>query len=160
MSCLPGRWWCIGRSPPPCVYKRTGNIDPTLARYWVDVSFLLGWRLIKAGYQVPRELVMSLRDGVLMLAQRLRCWPHIWARLMQYITRQTNRYFIDRKKSHYRLICHSNKRDICTCIYKSVSLLKSYMTIYMLWQTTKIMLSGIAIIKTGYFGNINDYFLK
>ena len=39
--------------------------------------------------------------------------------------RQTDRYFIDRNKSHYRLICHSNKRDICTCIYKNVSLLKS-----------------------------------
>ena len=74
--------------------------------------------------------------------------------------RQTDRYFIDRNKSHYRLICHSDKRDICTCIYKNVSLLKSYMTIYMVWQTTKIMLGGIAIIKTGYFGNINDYFLQ
>ena len=42
----------------------------------------------------------------------------------------TDRYFIDRNKSHYRLICHSNKRDICTCIYKNVSLLKSK-TIYM-----------------------------
>ena len=45
--------------------------------------------------------------------------------------RQTDRYFIDRNKNHYRLICHSNKRDICTCIYKNASLLKSYMTIYM-----------------------------
>ena len=45
-------------------------------------------------------------------------------------TRQTDRYFIDRNKSHYRLICHSNKRDICTCIYKNVSLLKSYESIY------------------------------
>ena len=44
--------------------------------------------------------------------------------------RQTDRYFIDRNKSHYRLICHSNKRDICTCIYKNVSLLKSYESIY------------------------------
>ena len=53
---------------------------------------------------------------------------------MPYFTftdRQTDRYFIDRNKSHYRLICHGNKRDICTCIYKNVSLLKSYMTIYM-----------------------------
>ena len=44
---------------------------------------------------------------------------------------QTDRYLIDRNKRHYRLICHSNKRDICTCIYKNISLLKSYMTIYM-----------------------------
>ena len=72
--------------------------------------------------------------------------------------RQTDRYFIDRNKSHYRLICHSNKRDICKCIYKNVHLLKSYMTIYMI--TTKIMFNGIAIIKTGYFSNTNDYFLK
>ena len=63
----------------------------------------------------------------------------------------SDRYFIDRNKSHYRLICHSNKRDICTCIYKNASLLKSYMAMYMV--TTKIMLNGIAIIKTRYFSN-------
>ena len=75
--------------------------------------------------------------------------------------RQRDRYFIDRNKSHYRLICHSNKRDICTCIYtRMLVLLKSYMIIYMVWQTAIIMLSGIAIIKTGYFGDINGYFLK
>ena len=45
--------------------------------------------------------------------------------------RQADRYFIVRNKSHYRRICHSNKRDICACIYKNVSLLKSYKTIYM-----------------------------
>ena len=44
--------------------------------------------------------------------------------------RQTYRYFIDRNKSHYRLICHSNKIDICKCIYKNVSLLKSYDNIH------------------------------
>ena len=49
-------------------------------------------------------------------------------------------------------------REICTCIYKNVSLLKSNMTIYMV--TTKIMLNGIAIIKTGYYSHTNDYFLK
>ena len=47
--------------------------------------------------------------------------------------RQTDRYFIDRNKSHYRLICHSNKRDICTCIYKNVRLLKSCESIYIVW---------------------------
>ena len=36
-------------------------------------------------------------------------------------TRQTNRYFIDRNKSHYRLIRHSSKRDICTCIWYMVN---------------------------------------
>ena len=45
-------------------------------------------------------------------------------------TRQTAIYFIDRNKSYYRLICHSNKRDICTWIYKNVSLLKSYDNIH------------------------------
>ena len=30
------------------------------------------------------------------------------------LTIQTDRYCIDRNKSHYRLICHSNRRDICT----------------------------------------------
>ena len=44
--------------------------------------------------------------------------------------RQTDRYFIDRNKSHYKLIWHSNKRDICTCIYKNASLLKSYDNIH------------------------------
>ena len=62
------------------------------------------------------------------------------------------------KKSHYRLICHRNERDICTCIYKIVSLLKSYDNIHGMTYTAKIMLSGIAKIKTGYFDNINDYY--
>ena len=61
-------------------------------------------------------------------------------------------------KSHYRLICHRNERDICTCIYKIVSLLKSYDNIHGMTYTTKIMLSGIAKIKTGYFDNVNDYY--
>ena len=73
--------------------------------------------------------------------------------IIRRLGRQTDRYFIDRNKSHYRFICHSNKRNICTCIYKNVILLKSYMTIYIV--TTKIMLNGIAIIKTGYFSNTN-----
>ena len=50
--------------------------------------------------------------------------------LFFFSSRQTDRYFIDRNKSHYRLICHSNKRDIYTCIYKNVSLLKSYDNIH------------------------------
>ena len=62
------------------------------------------------------------------------------------------------KKNHYRLICHRNERDICTCIYKIVSLLKSYDNIHGMTYTAKIMLSGIAKIKTGYFDNINDYY--
>ena len=37
---------------------------------------------------------------------------------------------------------------------------KSYANIYGMTHITKIMLSGIAIISTGYFDNINDYYLK
>ena len=73
------------------------------------------------------------------------------------IDRQTD-ILLTEKKSHYRLICHRNERDICTCIYKIVSLLKSYDNIHGMTYTTKIMLSGIAKIKTGYFDNINDYY--
>ena len=45
-------------------------------------------------------------------------------------------------------------------IYKIVNLLKSYDNMHGMTYTTKIMLSGIAKIKTGYFDNINDYYLK
>ena len=62
--------------------------------------------------------------------------------------RQTD-ILLTKKKSHYRLICHRNERDICTCIYKIVSLLKSYDNIHGMTYTSKIMLSGIAKIKTG-----------
>ena len=65
---------------------------------------------------------------------------------------------VTEKKSHYRLICHRNERYICTCIYKIVNLLKSYDKMHGMTYTTKIMLSGIAKIKTGYFKNINDYY--
>ena len=72
---------------------------------------------------------------------------------MQSTDRQTG--ILLTEKSHYRLICHKNGRDICTCIYKIVNLLKSHDNIHGMTYTTKIMLSGIAKIKTGY--NINDY---
>ena len=77
--------------------------------------------------------------------------------LKQQTDRQTD-ILLTEKKSHYRLICHRNERDICTCIYKIVSLLKSYDNIHGMTYTHKIMLSGIAKIKTGYFDNINDYY--
>ena len=38
------------------------------------------------------------------------------------------------------------------------NLLKSYDKMHGMTYTTKIMLSGIAKIKTGYFDNINDYY--
>ena len=84
---------------------------------------------------------------------------------MEY--RQTDRQtdiLLTEKKSHYRLICHRSERDICTCIYtctyiyKIVNLLKSYDNMHGMTYTTKIQLSGIAKIKTGYFDNINDYY--
>ena len=59
--------------------------------------------------------------------------------------RQTD-ILLTEKKSHYRLICHRNERDICTCIYKIVSLLKSYDNIHGMTYTAKIMLSGIYTI--------------
>ena len=75
-----------------------------------------------------------------------------------YTTYRQPDILLTEKKSHYRLICHRNERDICTCIYKIVSLLKSYDIIHGMTYTTKIMLSGIAKIKTGYFDNIYDYY--
>ena len=77
--------------------------------------------------------------------------------MLNQTDRQTD-ILLTEKKSHYRLICHRNERDICTCIYKIVSLLKSYDNIHGMTYTTKIMLSGIAKIRTGYFDNINDYY--
>ena len=49
---------------------------------------------------------------------------------------------------------------VCTCIYKFVNLLEPHDSIHGMTNITKIMLSGIAIIKTGYFDNINGYYLK
>ena len=83
--------------------------------------------------------------------------PDCQSSLYRQTDRQTD-ILLTEKKSHYRLICHRNERDICTCIYKIVSLLKSYDNIHGMTYTAKIMLSGIAKIKTGYFDNINDYY--
>ena len=44
---------------------------------------------------------------------------------------------------------------LCTCICKIVNLLKSNDIIHGMTYITKIMLSGIAIINTGYFDNTN-----
>ena len=85
---------------------------------------------------------------------------NLWHNII-YIWDSTDRrtdILLTEKKSHYRLICHRNERDICTCIYKIVNLLKSYDNIHGMTYTTKIMLSGIAKIKTGYLDNINDYY--
>ena len=47
-------------------------------------------------------------------------------RLNTVLSKQTDRQTdILLTEKNYRLICHRNERDICTCIYKIVSLLKS-----------------------------------
>ena len=62
--------------------------------------------------------------------------------------RQTDRYFIDRKKVNPDLFVI--ELEICTCIYNIVNLLKSYDNIHSMSYTTKIMLTGIALRNTGY----------
>ena len=75
---------------------------------------------------------------------------HIVCRLVnQKINdRQTDRYFIDRKKDNPDLFVI--ELEICTCIYNIVNLLKSYDNIHSMTYITKIMLTGIAIRNTGY----------
>ena len=62
--------------------------------------------------------------------------------------RQTDIYFIDRKKVNPDLFVI--EIEICTCIYNIVNLLKSYDNIHSMTYITKIMLTGIAIRNTGY----------
>ena len=62
--------------------------------------------------------------------------------------RQTDRYFIDRKKVNPDLFVI--EIEICTCIYNIVNLLKSYDNIHSMTYITKIMLTGIAIRNSGY----------
>ena len=69
---------------------------------------------------------------------------------------QTDRYFIDRKKINPDLFVIEKEREICTCIYNIVYLLKSFDNIHSMTYITKIMLTGIAIRNTGYYDNIND----
>ena len=57
--------------------------------------------------------------------------------------RQTDRYFIDRKKVNPDLFVI--EIEICTCIYNIVNLLKSYDNIHSMTYITKIMVTGIAI---------------
>ena len=78
-------------------------------------------------------------------------WRPFWNLKWRPIPDRPTDILLTEKKSHYRLICHRNERDICTCIYKIVSLLKSYDNIHGMTYTTKIMLSGIAKIKPLWF---------
>ena len=67
---------------------------------------------------------------------------------------KTDRYFIDIKNSHYRLIiCHENDRDIImyTYMYIQDGLLKSHANIDGITYRIQIMLSGIAVIKHWIF---------
>ena len=63
-------------------------------------------------------------------------------RIQSYVTDRQTDILLPEKISHYRLICHRNERDICTCIYKIVNLLKSYDNVNGMTYTTKIMLTG------------------
>ena len=67
---------------------------------------------------------------------------------MVCITRTDRQIYYWRKEKSL-LICHRIERDICTCIYKIVNLLKSYDNIHGMTYTTKSMLSGIAKITRG-----------
>ena len=62
--------------------------------------------------------------------------------------RQTDRYFIDRKKVIPDLFVI--EIEICTSIYNIVNLVKSYDNIHSMTYITIIMLTGIAIRNTGY----------
>ena len=53
--------------------------------------------------------------------------------------------FYWQKKRLSRLICHRNKRYICTCIYKIVNLLKSYDNIHNMTYITMTDMALIAI---------------
>ena len=70
--------------------------------------------------------------------------------------RQTDRYFIDRKKVNSDLFV-IEIRDICTYIYNIVNLLKSYDNIHSMTYITKIMLTGIAIKKI-YHSRLDSFF--
>ena len=74
-----------------------------------------------------------------------------------YIFFLTDRYFIDRKKFITDLFVIKMKEiyvHVSVCIYKIVNLSKSYDNIHGMTYTIKIMLSGIAKIKTGCFDNL------
>ena len=85
---------------------------------------------------MPSEVAISVRWNVIFVNN-----VFIW-------DRQTDRYFIDRKKVNPDLFVI--ELEICTCIYNIVNLLKSYDNIHSMSYTTKIMLTGIAIRNTGY----------
>ena len=65
------------------------------------------------------------------------------------VPKQTDRYFIDRKKVNPDLFVI--EIEICTCIYNIVNLLKSYDNIHSMTYITKIMLAGIAIRTLGIY---------
>ena len=57
--------------------------------------------------------------SVLYQKGSLCCFP-VWYNSERFYIQtyiQTDRYFIDIKKSHYRFICHKNDKNVCTCIY-------------------------------------------
>ena len=77
VSCLAGRWYCIGRSPPPCVNKQTG-VGGSL-RQGTVTSY------------VPTQCCSNIGTTsvtTLVLASCLRR-RRLWAQQTQYITVST-----------------------------------------------------------------------
>ena len=96
------------------------------------------------------DVTVTLRQGDMMLCQSC-CDTRFGGNKEEDKNtrhRQTDRYFIDRKKVNPDLFVI--ELEICTCIYNIVNLLKSYDNIHSMSYTTKIMLTGIAIRNTGY----------
>ena len=60
----------------------------------------------------------------------------------------TVQYFLFTRIDIFFIVCVYVMKEICACIYKIVNLLKLYDNIHGMTNITKIMLSGIAIIKT------------
>ena len=83
-----------------------------------------------SGQRVKFSVYFTIGCKLLRMPQ---IYSFIWFRL--YYRQTYRQVFYWLKESHYRLICHINDGDICTCIYKIVNLLKNHVAIYMVWHT-------------------------
>ena len=63
------------------------------------------------------------------------------------MAKQTDRYFIDINKTHHRLICHRNYRDICTCINKMAQIINLIKKIK--FDKDTILLGGVNTCSPG-----------
>ena len=73
--------------------------------------------------------MIRMPDIIYLISESYISYTRLYLLIQIFTDRQTD-ILLTEKKSHYRLICHRNERDICTCIYKIVSLLKSYDNIH------------------------------